>query len=317
MIQTSCPICGEIKKKHFLKVKDHKEEAEFNLVQCLSCQLVSLENFPDKELLDKYYSDDYHYKVKEDGLVGFMENNLNRAMHKKHLRIIEKYVKTGKILDLGCGSGYFLTLAKEKKWIPFGVEMSEYASQFAKKRSIPIINKIITEVTFPKEEFDVISMFNVLEHMNELNTVLKKNHRWLKKDGILVVEVPNLDSFQMKVFKEKWIHLDVPRHIFHFKKKSFNKLVQKNGFKIIKEYSLPFSSHEVAGWLHSLKQSIIRKNKKKVIELKKEIESDEMKKKKSLSIKILMVVLISQILRLFPEFLNIKPGVKTYILKKV
>ncbi|MBI4980234.1 class I SAM-dependent methyltransferase [Candidatus Woesearchaeota archaeon] len=270
-----------------------------------------------------------------------MESNLNQAMHQKHLKKIGKWMAKEKLakwksvedkstkwklLDLGCGSGYFLKFAQFRGWEVQGVEMSNYAAEIARKQGLNVLTKSVTEAAFPDGTFDVITMFNVLEHMTNLNEVMANNYRWLKVGGLLVIEVPNVNSLQRKIFGGNWVHWDVPRHIFHFSSETIHELAEKHGFKVIEEYSLPFSSHEVAGWLNSLSFMLrgnpvdgkIREN------YKKHNKNDGTNQKennttvvKYHNLKLLIVLTLSYISKVIPDFLNIKPGVKTYLLNKV
>ncbi len=317
----TCPICNYHEKNPFLEVWDHQQNEQFSVVKCSECGLVSLDELPSPALLEKYYADSYHYQIKEKGFVHFLESNLNQAMHQKHLKMIER--KTGKmfsgrkLLDLGCGSGYFLKFAKLRGWEVYGVEMSNYAADIARKQGISVSTKSVTEANFLSEEFDVITMFNVLEHMTNLNEVMANNYRWLKPGGLLVVEVPNVNSMQRNIFGGNWVHWDVPRHIFHFSPETLRKLAEKNGFKVIEEYSLPFSSHEVAGWLHSLSFALKGKPKRSVspTTLSKKDSCISLQSKMK-TFKLLVSILCAELVRVFPSFLYPKAGVKTYILKK-
>ncbi len=231
----TCPICNYHEKKLFLEVWDHQREEQFPVVKCSGCGLVSLNEFPSLAVLERYYADNYHYQIKEKGLVHFLENNLNQAMHRKHLKMIRKHTANEKLLDLGCGSGYFLKFAQQQGWEVQGVEMSNYAAEIARKQGISVSTKSVTEANFISGEFEVITMFNVLEHMTHLNEVMANNYRWLKPGGLLVVEVPNVNSMQKKIFGGNWVHWDVPRHIFHFSPETIQKLAEKSGFKVIEE----------------------------------------------------------------------------------
>lgn len=309
----TCQICNYHEKKPFLEVWDHQREKQFPVVKCSGCGLVSLKEMPSSALLDKYYSDSYHYKIKEKGLVHLLENNLNQAMHRKHLKKIEQHAQKGKLLDLGCGSGYFLKFVQQLGWEVQGVEMSDYAAEIARKQGISVSTKSVTEAVFPEEAFDVITMFNVLEHMTNLDEVMANNYRWLKPGGLLVVEVPNVNSIQRKIFGGNWVHWDVPRHIFHFSPETLRKLAEKSGFKVIEEYSLPFSSHEVAGWLHSL--SFVLRGEKRTVETNAANEkSDE--ESALQNIKSLVSAGMGQAARLTPLFIYLAPGIKTYLLQK-
>ncbi|MCK4669651.1 MAG: class I SAM-dependent methyltransferase [Nanoarchaeota archaeon] len=302
-----CQVCGSKESKPFLKVMDHAKEATFMLRKCDKCGLIFLHPIPTKKELERYYTNEY-YQRPAKGIVGFLEKSLFDAIHSKHLKHIKNYIKRGKLLDIGCGNGYFLNFAKKKGLDTLGLEMSTQASVFARKRGLEIINKDITQIQIPKNSLDCITMFQVLEHMTSLDTTFKKIDTWLKKDGIFLIEIPNLDSLQFSILKQNWIHLDVPRHIFHFKRKAFRQLVNKNGFKIVDEYSVPFSHHAVGGWLNTISQ-IFRKKQVKKEKLSKAAPS-------GFNIKYFILLVVSHCVRIFPSVFNVRPATKAYILKK-
>ena len=303
-----CPACYSENNNLFLNVIDHKKRNSFNLYECQKCGLVFLYPLPSKEKLSRYYDDDY-YQLPEKGIVGFLEENLKNAVFAKHFNHIENYVKKGTLLDVGCGNGYFLNFAKKKGWKTLGIEFSSYASKFAERYGLKVIKKPVENVKLSKEQFDAITFFNVLEHTSNPNNVLKKTRDWLKKKGILLIEVPDLDSLQSSVFKQNWFHLDVPRHLLHFRRISFKRLIESNGFKIIDEYSIPFSLHEIAGWLIGL-NLMLKKNKKS----KKGMRRRSSRKN---SLKLFTLLVFANLFRIIPNFLFFRPAIKTYILRKI
>ena len=121
---------------------------------------------------------------------------------------------------------------------------------------------------------------------------------------------------QKKIFGGNWVHWDVPRHIFHFSPETIQKLAEKSGFKVIEEYSLPFSSHEVAGWLHSLSFCLRSKKKENISTVPLPIRKEDFLPLKMKTLKLLISVLCAELMRVFPVLLYRRAGVKTYLLKK-
>jgi len=313
----SCQICNNKNHRSFMTVKDHDKSDKFHLMECSSCGLVSVYPIPSGQKLNEYYKKEY-YTLPEKGIVGYLEETLNKAVFKTHLKHIKRYAKIGKLLDLGSGNGYFLKFAKENNWQTLGVEMSPDASKYATEQKLEILNDSIENVNLPKNEFEVVTMFNVLEHMTNLNSILRKVRDSLKPNGLLVIEVPNLDSLQRKVFKNSWCHLDVPRHIFHFRKRSFLKLIRKYEFRVVDELSVPFSLHEVAGWLLSLSLMLRKKQEmgksKNGAALKEPTTNPKFNSK--FNLKMFIMLILAHFSRIIPSSLISRPGIKTYILKK-
>ena len=130
--------------------------------------------------------------------------------------------KNIKILDIGCGRGQFLYLMKKKGWFVYGTETSSISALAAKKRvgdDAILINKDLSELKNIDIVFDMITLWHVLEHLNEPKKIVNLIEEKLINKGYVVVEVPNFNSFQHLISKNNWIHLDCPRHVTHFTKK--------------------------------------------------------------------------------------------------
>jgi SAM-dependent methyltransferase len=182
-------------------------------------------------------------------------NYLNSTFDEK-LVTIEKLIssKSKRILDIGSGPGFFLRCAKRRGWDVIGVEPSPLACNYANKQNIPTIQKFFHEVT-PNEigKFDAIHAFDVLEHVNNPIDVIEKAYSFLKRGGVIVVEVPNdfnpLQKLAQKALKKKewWITFyswsktsGNIQHLNYFNFSSISDLLKRIGFKIIiKEATFP------------------------------------------------------------------------------
>ncbi|MBU0952732.1 MAG: class I SAM-dependent methyltransferase, partial [Elusimicrobia bacterium] len=150
----------------------------------------------------------------------------------------------GKILDVGCGPGEFLSFAKKDGWETFGTEISAFAAAHAaKKFGLNVFTGDLREAKFPDNNFDVVTIWHVLEHMPDPSAVLKEINRIIKPSGVLVIAVPNLNNYiymlAYTVFKLKKLKLFVMGereiHVSFFTSKTLRNLLDKTGFKIIKE----------------------------------------------------------------------------------
>ena len=157
---------------------------------------------------------------------------------------------SGTVLDLGCGTGEFLKIMKASGWETAGVDPSEEWN----KRSTDdnkIYSADLMEVKFEGQSFDVITLWQVLEHLPEPDKYLAEMHRLLKKDGILVLSVPNINSLQAGLGGRRWFHLDLPRHRWQFVPETVLKMLDKTGFhlKEIKHFSLEYNPF---GWWQTI-----------------------------------------------------------------
>ena len=172
-------------------------------------------------------------------------------------RLVEKStsLKTGQILDVGTGTGFFLNEMKINGWQVNGTEKSSDARDFAKKEfsldNLPSENLF----TLKDNSFDVITLWHVLEHIHQITENMEAFGRLLKTNGKLIIAVPNHDSTDANHYKEFWAAFDVPRHIWHFAPKQMKQLGEKHGFKLASLHTMPFDSFYVAMLSEKYKKS--------------------------------------------------------------
>ena len=174
---------------------------------------------------------------------------------------IEKHVGKGKILDIGCGRGLFLDIMRTYGWTVLGVEFGQEAVETASSAyGIDIINETRMQSELSDEEFDVITMNHVLEHMYDPAETIRECARTLRKGGLLVVSVPNIRSLQAAFGNRDWFHLDPPYHLNHFSEQGLTKLLENHSFSIRKVRRLD-PEYNIFGWLQTLlNRTGIRKN---------------------------------------------------------
>lgn len=245
---TGCPIChSDSYKIYYEKVFNYPYA---NIVQCESCgHLYSL--LTQNVDTDALYNDEVYKVVENRGSV------FDRILDREYIRVIKKIdsflPRKGSLLDFGCGKGKFGWLAVKDKWQVKCVETS--AGRFEYARSVyhlEVNTEFYSKGRIFENSFDVITLFHVLEHLPqpmELAGALTDDN--LRRDGLLVIEVPDISSWQSSFAKEKWIHLDVPRHIHHFTKQRLMQMMEDIGFTPVR--TACFSFHlGVLGMLDSL-----------------------------------------------------------------
>lgn len=235
------------KKEQNLTVKDHLVSGEkFTLEYDKSLDLYATKPEPKLEQLYKYYESTSYISHTDDRKT-FIENCYhlvkNYALKGKIKLITKENDGTGKLLDIGAGTGDFLVSAKNKGWEVLGVEPNASARQLALSKGVELSEKL-TEIT--AEKFDVITLWHVLEHLPNLEENINFICSKLKKEGVLVIAVPNYNSYDAKHYKEYWAAYDVPRHLWHFSKNSISKLFEEEGYKINKIKPMWFDSFYVS-----------------------------------------------------------------------
>lgn len=233
--------------KKYIEVLDHSVSKEqFELIEDLDLQLLKTSPFPELNILDKYYeSEDYISHT--DGARNWFEK-IYQAVKKKTLTDKINWIKefnTEKIsiLDIGCGTGDFLNEAKKQGWKIFGYEPNEKARTIAENKNINLIEDLNN---YSDEKFDVITMWHVLEHVPDLDNQINQIKKLLKPEGLLIIAVPNFKSFDAKYYKSNWAAFDVPRHLWHFSKKSIKLIFQNYGIKLIHIKPMYFDSFYVS-----------------------------------------------------------------------
>tara|TARA_R110002072_G_scaffold22615_1_gene79393 strand:+ start:226511 stop:227359 length:849 start_codon:yes stop_codon:yes gene_type:complete len=213
----------------YIRAKDFLVTGEsFNLLLDEEREMLITSPKPDDEDLGRYYESE-NYISHTDSETGLMSNVYQRVK-KFSLNLKCRLIKkmnggTGSLLDIGAGTGDFLKLAEEYHWEINGVEPNDVARENAEKKGIKLYTKL-DKIT--NTHFDVITLWHVLEHLPNLQEDIEKIERLLKPGGSLIIAVPNYKSFDAKYYKEFWAAYDVPRHLWHFSRKSMQNLFSDN-----------------------------------------------------------------------------------------
>lgn len=198
-----------------------------------------------KNLGSYYESEDYisHTDSKNSLLDKIYQFVKNIALQRK-LKLINSFDLTSKkILDVGAGTGDFLKVCQNNSWKVFGTEPNFDARNLAKQKGI-ILKENLSE--FQNQKFDVISLWHVLEHIENLEETIHQLTDLLSDSGRLIIAVPNYKSYDAKYYKEFWAAFDVPRHLWHFSQESISKLFSIADLKIEKKEPMKFDSYYVS-----------------------------------------------------------------------
>jgi 2-polyprenyl-3-methyl-5-hydroxy-6-metoxy-1,4-benzoquinol methylase len=234
-------------KKHFLTVKDYSVSQEtFDLYHDQDLDILITHPQPSLDILGKYYeSADYisHTDSKRSLFEKAYHFVKNIALKNK-LNLINTYQPSkGLILDIGAGTGDFLSVAQNNGWKTIGVEPSDKAKTIAKNKGVSFVEST-TELE--SHTFDVISMWHVLEHVPNLEEQVTELKRLLKPSGTLIIAVPNFKSFDAKHYGKFWAAYDVPIHFWHFSKLAIQKLFERENMKLEKVLPMKFDSFYVS-----------------------------------------------------------------------
>jgi 2-polyprenyl-3-methyl-5-hydroxy-6-metoxy-1,4-benzoquinol methylase len=234
-------------KKHFLTVKDYSVSKEtFDLYQDETLDMLITFPQPNLDNLGKYYeSEDYisHTDNKRSLFEKLYHFIKNIALKNKLNLINTLQPNKGRILDIGAGTGDFLSVAKNDGWMTTGVEPSDRAKAIAINKGVSFVEQTSE---LENHSFDVISMWHVLEHVPDLDKQIKELKRLLKPSGTLIIAVPNFKSFDAKHYGKFWAAFDVPIHFWHFSKTAIKILFKKEEMKLEKVLPMKFDSFYVS-----------------------------------------------------------------------
>ncbi len=244
MEYVNCNLCGMDNARFLFSKKDKFgiAEDEFNVVECQGCGLLYINPRPSQEEIGKFYPETYSWKetLEADSFLTQRVRKLEKAYRYHLLRDeVSKVVEltrrgSGKVLDIGCGTGDRLNAFRSRGFDAQGVEPShsaEYAKEFLK---LNVVEGDLFSAHFQDNFFDTITLYHVLEHTHSPMKVCQEIHRILKEGGFLVIQVPNKDCFQFKWFEERWAAFDVPRDLYYFGIHTLRSLLERVGFKIVK-----------------------------------------------------------------------------------
>lgn len=245
----SCEICGNTSFSEYLKSKDYFYTHEnYTIVKCDNCEFLFVTPRPDKNEIIKYYkTKEYisHSNIKK-GITNKLYHFARKLNHKTKYKLINKYVQSGAILDIGCATGEFLNYFKKLKWTVLGIEPDDASRSHAiKQYKIDVFSETKLDV-IEKGTFDVITMWHVIEHVHNINERVQQLYNLLKYNGIAVIAVPNINCYDACKYQKYWAGFDLPRHLYHFSKKSLIGLFQKHNFKIIDIYPLKFDAYYIS-----------------------------------------------------------------------
>lgn len=233
--------------KLHLTVKDYTvSKEEFQLYWDETLDLVYTHPQPNESDLGKYYeSNDYISHT--DGQRSLFEKAYQFVKNitlKKKLNLINNLQKSkGTLLDIGAGTGDFLTYAKNDGWQTIGIEPNEKAKKNAINKGVSFVEN---SQSIADQTVDVITMWHVLEHVPDVEKQIRELKRILKPTGTIIIAVPNFNSFDAKYYGIYWAAYDVPRHLWHFSKQAIKTFFERESLQLQKVLPMPFDAFYVA-----------------------------------------------------------------------
>lgn len=231
--EVNCILCGG---QDFVGVIEREDlnlfvPGTFRVVRCRNCGLLFQNPRPTSTSWSEIYLSNYDQYQSETQKVRFTAWMQKYGMRKR-LRKIEQIHPGGKLCDIGCASGDFLIeVSESSKWDAFGIEPSKEACDLARQRGLIVSNTKLEDVNLEPDTLDVVTMWNVIEHLENPRKSLETINNWLKPGGLIVFNTPNLNSLDHMIFGKYWIGYELPRHYFFFSNSSIASLLSQTGFE--------------------------------------------------------------------------------------
>lgn len=241
--KNSCPLCHSGTGKDYLRVKDFLLSGEeFTLLKCSNCGFIYTTAVPAPEEIGRYYkSEEYvSHSNSRKGLMNRLYHLGRSFMLGMKFRMVRNSTHGDRLLDIGCGTGYFPAFMANRGYSVTGVEVDPDARKFAREQ---FGLQVHTPVEFLDSRiqgrFDIITLWHVLEHLDDFDLYIDRMLEYLMPEGTLVIALPNCSSLDARHYKEFWAGYDVPRHLWHFTPSTFKVLAEKHHLKVLKMRRLP------------------------------------------------------------------------------
>ena len=232
-----CPLCGTAGTRQLYEARDPRFDGtgRFHVRWCEACGNASTLPRPSARELQTHYPDAY------DPYRPDLSERSRSAVHRALLAVGMRFgagwtddLPRGSLLDVGCGNGAYMAAMASRGFAVTGIEMSPRACDLVARRGLPVLQGDFLEVDVPPESFDIVTMNHFLEHSLDPRASLRRAHTLLRRDGRLVVGVPNFDSWVRRRFGAHWSDLDLPRHLTHFTPRGLARLLDECGFDRIR-----------------------------------------------------------------------------------
>jgi len=215
----NCNLCQSSKNKLLSK------KNSYQIVRCANCGLVYINPRASVSYICNLYKEnksspfDYYYNL----------TKIDKERFKKLFSEINKYRKSGRVLDFGCATGSFLQVAKEYGYQVHGVEVNPSAAAYARNvLGLDILEGTVNKFSYKEDFFDIVHMGDVIEHLPDPLSTLKLVNIFMKKEGLLILTTPNFNSILTKIFQIK-----PEEYLYYFNKDTLHKMIELAGFKVL------------------------------------------------------------------------------------
>lgn len=247
-----CQLCGSTKFDRRSELPDrlYGIPGRFWICRCADCGITFVNPRPSSRHIHRFYPGNYaehqdppparlrwweEKKGRPGENPGFWTRHWIRIVENSTYRAIPPFLGAGRALDIGCGNGEFLGKLKLLGWKTFGLERNPEAAEIARRGGHQVAAADLADpLPFADGSFDLVYCWHVIEHLHSPLSTMREAHRVLAPNGQLMLAAPNLNSFQALLFGSFWSKLELPRHLFHFSRKTLRSLLSEAGFNSIR-----------------------------------------------------------------------------------
>jgi len=234
-----CNTCGSMENTPFCP------ENERGLVKCSQCGLVYVSPRPDVNELYALYGETYFHND-DSGTVGYTnyirdEANIRQTFARRLARI-ERFLRGSeaprRVMDVGCATGFFLSVAQEQGWNVDGIDISHFAVDYARQRfGFNVQQGSLLELDYPENAYDLITMWDVIEHVPDPKAYIERAAQLLKPGGMFALATPDVDSIPARMTGKRWIGYKLSEeHVYYFSLKTLTRLLNDAGFDVVDHY---------------------------------------------------------------------------------
>jgi 2-polyprenyl-3-methyl-5-hydroxy-6-metoxy-1,4-benzoquinol methylase len=218
LVREACPVCASP------RLRPLRRYAKAHLIRCAECGLTFSGRYPSDAELAGHYE---HYGH------AWVDSPITRRRYAELLDTFEPYRQTNRLLDVGCGAGFFLEEAHKRGWETHGNEFSRHALKLANSRGLSVVFGPIARETYPGASFDVVTSFEVFEHVRDPREQSSLIARLLRPGGLLYCTTPNFNSLSRRILRDRWSVIEYPEHLIYYTPKTIRSWLEREGFSTL------------------------------------------------------------------------------------